>query len=125
KDFHFESLRDEVSSLGLFYGTDFASNLAIKLNGGDVSRTLSEIEGIWNDLAPAQPFEHYFMDDSFNTSYDAEQRLGQIFMIFTVLSIIIACLGLLGLAAFNAQKRVKEIGVRKVLGAGVGQIVYR
>lgn len=125
KDFHFESLRDEVSALGLFYGSDFASNLAIKLNGGDVSRTLSEIEGIWNDMAPAQPFEHYFMDDSFNTSYDAEQRLGQIFMIFTVLSIIIACLGLLGLAAFNAQKRVKEIGVRKVLGAGVGQIVYR
>jgi putative ABC transport system permease protein len=125
KNFHFESLRDEVSALGLFYGADYASNLAIKLHGGDVSRTLSEIENAWRDLAPSQPFEHYFMDDSFNTSYEAEQRLGQIFMIFTVLSIIIACLGLLGLAAFNAQKRVKEIGVRKVLGAKVGQIVFR
>ncbi len=125
KNFHFESLRNEVEALGFFYGSGGASRLAIKLSEGDVSRTLSEIEEIWHNLAPSQPFEHYFMDDSFNTSYEAEQRLGKIFMVFTVLSIFIACLGLLGLAAFNAQKRVKEIGVRKVLGAGVGQIVYR
>ncbi|NVN17140.1 FtsX-like permease family protein [Muricauda sp. HICW] len=125
KNFHYETLRDEVGSLALFHGGEFASNLAIKLNGGDVSQTVAQIENIWRDMAPTQPFDHYFMDDSFNSSYDAEQRLGRIFMIFTVLSIIIACLGLLGLATFNAQKRVKEIGVRKVLGAGVGQIVYR
>ncbi len=125
KDFHFESLRDEVEALGLFFGGEDASNLSIKLNGGDMSSTIASIEAIWNKLAPTQPFEHYFMDDSFNNSYEAEQRLGQIFMIFTILSILIACLGLLGLAAFNAQKRVKEIGVRKVMGAGVGQIVYR
>jgi len=125
KNFHYETLRDEVGALALFYGAEYASNLAIKLNGGDVSRTVSEIENIWREMAPTQPFDSYFMDDSFNTSYEAEQRLGRIFMIFTILSIIIACLGLLGLATFNAQKRVKEIGVRKVLGAGVGQIVYR
>tara|TARA_R110000764_G_scaffold1503_1_gene6276 strand:- start:347434 stop:349866 length:2433 start_codon:yes stop_codon:yes gene_type:complete len=125
KDFNFESLRDEVEALSLFYGSEQASNLAIKLNQGDVTRTISDIENIWMGIAPTQPFEYYFMDDSFNTSYEAEQRLGRIFMIFTILSIIIACLGLLGLATFNAQKRVKEIGVRKVLGAGVGQIVYR
>ncbi|AEM70314.1 protein of unknown function DUF214 [Allomuricauda ruestringensis DSM 13258] len=125
KNFHFESLRNEVEALGFFYGAGGASRLAIKLSEGDVSRTISEIEGIWSKLAPSQPFEHYFMDDSFNTSYEAEQRLGKIFMVFTILSIFIACLGLLGLAAFNAQKRVKEIGVRKVLGAGVGQIAYR
>ncbi|SDQ12854.1 ABC transporter permease [Flagellimonas zhangzhouensis] len=125
KDFHFESLRTQVESLALFYGGEFASNLSVKLNEGDVTRTIADIENIWMDIAPTQPFEYYFMDDSFNTSYEAEQRLGQIFMIFTILSILIACLGLFGLAAFNAQKRVKEIGVRKVLGAGVGQIVYR
>nr|WP_297786409.1 ABC transporter permease [uncultured Allomuricauda sp.] len=125
KDFNFESLRDEVEALALFYGGEQASNLAIKLNQGDVTRTIGDIENIWMGIAPTQPFEYYFMDDSFNTSYEAEQRLGRIFMIFTILSIIIACLGLLGLATFNAQKRVKEIGVRKVLGAGVGQIVYR
>ena len=125
KNFHYETLRDEVGSLALFHGGEFASNLAIKLNGGDVAQTIAEIETIWREMAPTQPFDHYFMDDSFNASYEAEQRLGEIFMIFTMLSIIIACLGLLGLATFNAQKRVKEIGVRKVLGAGVGQIVYR
>lgn len=125
KNFHYETLRDEVGALALFYGGEFSSNLAIKLNGGDVSQIVAEVENIWRDMAPTQPFDSYFMDDSFNTSYEAEQRLGQIFMIFTLLSIIIACLGLLGLATFNAQKRVKEIGVRKVLGAGVGQIVYR
>ena len=125
KNFHYETLRDEVGALALFHGGEYASNLAIKLNGGDVAQTVAEIENIWRNMAPTQPFDHYFMDDSFNTSYEAEQRLGQIFMIFTLLSIIIACLGLLGLATFNAQKRVKEIGVRKVLGAGVGQIVYR
>ncbi|MBR9854868.1 MAG: FtsX-like permease family protein [Algicola sp.] len=125
KDFHFETLREEVGALALFHGTEFANNLAVKLNGNDISGAVAEIENIWRDMAPTQPFDSYFMDDSFNTSYDAEQRLGRIFMIFTILSIIIACLGLLGLATFNAQKRVKEIGVRKVLGAGVGQIVYR
>ena len=65
------------------------------------------------------------MDDSFNNSYEAETRLGQIFSIFTVLSILIASLGLFGLATFNAQKRTKEIGIRKVLGATIGQISYR
>jgi putative ABC transport system permease protein len=99
--------------------------LALKLQGGEVSRTLSELEELWKSMAPGQPFEHYFMDDSFNNSYQAEQRLGKLFLLFTFLSIFIACLGLLGLAAFNAQKRVKEIGIRKVLGAGVGQIAYR
>jgi putative ABC transport system permease protein len=65
------------------------------------------------------------MDESFNTTFEAEQRLSKIFMVFTILSILIACLGLFGLAAFNAQKRTKEIGVRKVLGASVGQITYK
>src|SRR5690606_29286952 len=125
KDFHYESLRDEVGALGLMMTRNRPSNLALKLEGGNISRTLSEIGGIWNGMAPAQPFEHYFMDDAFNDSYQAEQRLGKLFVLFTLLSIFIACLGLLGLAAFNAQKRLKEIGIRKVLGAKVGQIVYR
>jgi len=125
KNFHFETLKEEVGALALFNGGGNPDNLAIKLEGGDVTRTVAAVENIWREMAPTQPFEHYFMDDSFNNSYEAEQRLGQIFMVFTLLSIVIACLGLLGLAAFNAQKRVKEIGVRKVLGAGVGQIVYR
>ncbi|MEW2920570.1 ABC transporter permease [Muricauda sp. ANG21] len=124
KNFHYESLRENIASLGLFFsGT--SGMLAIKMNPGDFASTLANIEGIWNKFAPGQPFSYNFMDDSFNSTYDAEQRLGKIFVVFTILSILIACLGLFGLAAFNAQKRTKEIGVRKVLGATVGQITFR
>ncbi|MEZ4811164.1 MAG: ABC transporter permease [Allomuricauda sp.] len=124
KNFHYESLREHIGSLGLFLGGN-SGILAAKLNAGDFSSTLASIEGIWDRLAPGQPFNYRFMDDSFNSTYEAEQRLGKIFVVFTILSILIACLGLFGLAAFNAQKRTKEIGVRKVMGATVGQITFR
>ncbi len=124
KNFNFESLRNEINALSIMPGNS-GSRLNIKLNSGNLEQTLAQIKGVWNEMAPGQPFSYYFLDDSFNDSYEAEQRLGQIFMSFTILSILIACLGLFGLAAFNAQKRVKEIGVRKVLGASVRQITYR
>ena len=124
KDFHFHSLREPIQALSMSIGT-FADAMAIKLSASDISASVAGIEAIWNKVAPGQPFSYYFMDESFNNTYQAEQRLGRIFMIFTVLSILIACLGLFGLAAFNAEKRTKEIGVRKVLGATVRQITYR
>jgi putative ABC transport system permease protein len=124
KNFHFDSMRNNIESLCLAIGR-FPGSMAIKMRAQDVASTVSAIEGIWNDIAPGQPFNYYFMDDSFNNSFESEKRLGQIFSIFTVLSILIACLGLFGLATFNAQKRTKEIGIRKVLGATVGQISYR
>ncbi|WP_343487286.1 ABC transporter permease [Allomuricauda sp. d1] len=124
KNFHYESLREDIDALCLSMGRS-TGNMAIKLNAGDFSNTIASIKGLWEKLAPGQPFSHRFMDDSFNTVYEAEQRLGKIFMVFSILSILIACLGLFGLAAFNAQKRTKEIGIRKVLGASIGQISYR
>lgn len=124
KDFHFESLRENVSALGLFLNNS-TGTMAVKLNTSDISGAVSSIESIWNKMAPGQPFSYRFMDESFNSTYEAEQKLGRIFIVFTILSILIACLGLFGLAAFNAQKRTKEIGVRKVLGASVAQISYR
>lgn len=124
RNFHYESLREDIGALCLSMGPS-SGNMAVKLSPSDFSKTVSSIEGIWKKLAPGQPFSYRFMDDSFNTVYDAEQRLGSIFMVFSILSILIACLGLFGLATFNAQKRTKEIGVRKVLGATVGQISYR
>ncbi len=124
KNFHFESLREDIGALSLYLG-DFSSAMAVKINEADLSSAVSSIETSWNNIAPGQPFNYYFLDESFNNTYEAEQRLGQIFITFTILSIFIACLGLFGLAAFNAQKRTKEIGVRKVLGASVGQISYR
>jgi len=124
KNFHYESLREDIGALCLLMNRS-TGNMAVKLNAGDFSNTIASIEGIWNKVAPGEPFNYRFMDDSFNTVYEAEQRLGKIFMVFSILSILIACLGLFGLAAFNAQKRTKEIGIRKVLGASVGQITYR
>ncbi len=121
KDFHFSSLKEEIDALSLHLGND-ASALAVKIAPGDFKNAIARIEGIWNTVAPGQPFDYYFMEDSFNTTYQSERRLGDIFIIFTVLSLVIASMGLFGLAAFNAEKRVKEIGVRKVLGATVGQI---
>jgi len=124
KDFHYTSLRDNIRALGMFLNTD-AENMAVRVNGGDYANTIAAIESTWNEMVPGQPFDYRFMDDAFNTTYEAEQKLSQIFFIFTILSIFIACLGLFGLAAFNAEKRTKEIGVRKVLGATVSQISYR
>ncbi len=124
ENFHYQTLRKNIGALGLFMQPS-TGTLAVKLKAGDFKNTIADIEGIWNEIAPGQPFNYSFMDDSFNSTYEAEQRLGSIFILFTILSTIIACLGLFGLAAFNAQKRTKEIGVRKVLGASVGQITYR
>ncbi|SEK84428.1 putative ABC transport system permease protein [Maribacter orientalis] len=124
KDFHFKSLRENIGALGMHL-ENTAENMAISLSGGDYSNSIAEIENKWNEMAPGQPFDYQFMDEAFNTTYEAEQKLSQIFFIFTILSIFIACLGLFGLAAFNAEKRTKEIGVRKVLGATVSQISYR
>ncbi|UCD61731.1 MAG: ABC transporter permease, partial [Flavobacteriaceae bacterium] len=124
KNFHYESLHENIGALALFLNNS-TGNMAIRLKAGDFSNTINIIEQIWSEFAPGQPFSYRFMDESFNTTFEAEQRLSKIFMVFTILSILIACLGLFGLAAFNAQKRTKEIGVRKVLGASVGQITYK
>lgn len=124
ENFHFSSLKNDIGALSLRVAKS-TGNMAIKLKAGDFSNSVAEIEQVWKRMVPEQPFAYSFMEDSFNNTYKSEQRLGHIFIIFTILSIFIACLGLFGLAAFNAEKRTKEIGVRKVLGASVSQISYR
>tara|TARA_R110001599_G_scaffold109575_1_gene273141 strand:- start:1489 stop:4167 length:2679 start_codon:yes stop_codon:yes gene_type:complete len=124
KNFHFETLRNSIDALSLTLGGK-PKKMLVKLNAGDFQKSISELETVWEKFAPGQPLSYYFMDDSFNNTYDAEQRLGKIFVIFTSLSIFIACLGLFGLAAFNAERRAKEISIRKVLGASIGQITYK
>lgn len=124
KDFHFESLRQGINALSMRLG-NYPDKMILKLNPGDYENSIAQLESAWSAMAPEQPFNYYFLDDSFNRTYKSEQRLGSIFITFTLLSILIACLGLFGLAAFNAEKRIKEIGIRKVMGASVGQIVYK
>ena len=121
KDFHYESLREDIGALVLNMDRS-TSSMAVKLKTDNLTGVIASIENIWAKMAPGQPFDYRFMDVAFETSYKEERRLGSIFMVFTCLTIFIACLGLFALAAFNAQRRTKEIGVRKVLGASVGQI---
>ncbi|MEQ8364341.1 MAG: ABC transporter permease [Cyclobacteriaceae bacterium] len=124
RNFHFETLRNRIAGLTMVLGGK-PNKMMVKLSGGDFHSTISSLEKTWKEVAPGQPFNYYFMDESFNETYRAEQRLGSIFTIFTMLSIFIACIGLFGLAAFNAEKRTKEIGIKKVLGASVRTITYQ
>lgn len=122
KDFHYESLRSNISPVTLFLGRS-SGNISFRLNTEDITGTVSHIESKWRGMAAGQPFNYTFMDEAFDQIYRAEQRVGNIFITFAILAIFIACLGLFGLSAFMAEQRTKEIGIRKVLGASVGNIV--
>lgn len=124
KNFHFESMRQVIRPLSLQLAPS-NDRLIVKLKSGNFESAIAQIQQLWDVQSPGIGLDYQFMDDSFNEVYQNEQRLGKIFIIFTALSIFIACLGLFGLAAFNAQKRIKEIGIRKVLGASVSQITFR
>lgn len=123
KDFHYRTLKDRIAPLCMMLGNN-AGLMSLKVNTQDYSGLISRIEEAWTRLAPNQPFETSFLDDRFNRMYDAEQRLGRIFGVFAGLAIFIACLGLFGLASYTAENRIKEVGIRKVLGANVAQIVF-
>ncbi len=122
KDFNFKSLRENISPMVLSYGDDWGA-LGIKVKAVNIPSLVAKIKDRWKALAPNQQFDYSFMDDDFDADYRAEQRVGTIFITFTSLAIVIACLGLFGLAAYAAEQRTKEIGIRKVLGARVSTIV--
>lgn len=122
KDFHFASLRDNISALCLILGKS-TGNIAIRYQAADTKGLLAAVETKWREMAPGQPFGYQFMDASFARMYAAEQRIGRIAGIFALLSIFISCLGLFGLAAYTAERRTKEIGIRRVLGASTGGII--
>ncbi|WP_432410043.1 ABC transporter permease [Rasiella sp. SM2506] len=121
KNFHYESMREKVGALALFIDKSNGM-MAVKMQSQDYTATIVLIENLWKKQAPGQPFDYSFMDEDFEETYSKDRRISSILLIFTGLSIFIACLGLFGLATFNAQRRFKEIGVRKVLGASVSQI---
>jgi putative ABC transport system permease protein len=122
KDFNYRSLKSEVKPLIIVDGEDRGA-MAVQVRSGDISGLISQIKSKWTSFAPNQPFSYAFMDEEFDKLYRTEQRTGTIFVIFTSLAIIIACLGLFGLAAYAAEQRTKEIGIRKVLGASMSGIV--
>ena len=121
KNFHFESLRSKIGPLAIFLGNS-RGNLSIKIKTDNIPQIISDLNKQWNEMAPGQPFDYSFMDEDFASVYEAEDRIGQIFSVFTFLAIFIACLGLLGLATFIAEQRTKEVGIRKVIGASIPRI---
>ena len=123
RDFHFTSLRNEIKPFGFVVIPRFAGNFTLKLSGTDLRGTLGRVEGLWREMFPEVPYEYSFLDETFARMYAAETRFQKVFMILVILGIIIACLGLFALATFSAEQRIKEIGIRKVLGASVGHVV--
>jgi len=122
KNFHYESLKNTIGPMLLFLRSS-TSNVAFRVNSTNMNQLISFVKNKWNEFAPGQPFDYSFMDEEFNSMYHAEKRIGEVFSVFAFLAIFIGCLGLFGLAAFTAQQRTKEIGVRKVMGATISNVV--
>jgi putative ABC transport system permease protein len=122
KDYHQNSLYDPIEPLIILLGKD-NNYVFVRTQPGDVKKSLDAIEKSWKEIFPNHTFEFSFLDQDFDSQYKGDQKRSQIFMVFSGLTIVIACLGLLGLAAFTTQQRTKEIGVRKVIGASVQGLV--
>ncbi|HVS96000.1 MAG TPA: ABC transporter permease [Puia sp.] len=121
-DFHFQSLHRLIAPMVMTLGGD-ESNLIVKAKTSDIPGLVASMQRQWNDAKADMPFAYSFLDDRFNNTYRSEQNIGRILGIFAGLTIFVACLGLFGLATFAAAERTREIGIRKVLGAGTGSIV--
>lgn len=122
KDFHYASTRQKIAPLMMLLGHNSGA-IIVKVKAADVADVVASFRKQWEAFNPAAPFTYSFLDERFAFLYQAEQRTSQLFAVFALISIVIACLGLFGLAAFSAEQRTKEVGVRKVLGASVMNIV--
>lgn len=125
EDYHLESLHVPVVPLVIFWADSTYRKASIKISSANIPETIDYIEKIWNNNNPGFPFEYTFLDQQFDQMYKSEERMQKIAIYFSILAIFIACLGLLGLSAFMTQKRFKEIGIRKVLGSSIKQIVTK
>jgi putative ABC transport system permease protein len=124
EDFHFKSLHRIIEPFLLMLSTDYFDTISVRVKPGDVRRTIDFIQKEWEETYPGEQFEFNFLDRRIDLLYESERKIRNIFLIFSILSIFVACLGLFGLAAFTAEERTKEIGVRKVLGASTGNILF-
>ena len=126
KDFHFKDLHEAIEPFAFRFYNDANigfNYMVAKLGGGNIGQSLSTLEATWKKLNPNEPFEYSFLDQDFQKNYEAETRQAGLIDYFTIIAIIISCLGLFGLATFTAEQRTKEIGIRKVLGASVYGVV--
>jgi putative ABC transport system permease protein len=129
KDYHYESLHQEIRpQIQLLSGDSMAESedyISVRLNTGDILATIRYIGDTWAKFAPGKPFAYSFLDDDYDRLYLNELRTRRLFSLFSFLAIFIACLGLFGLAAFIAERKTGEIGIRKILGASVPRIVHQ
>ena len=123
KDFHYQALQEPIRPLTMRIEPGGYQLLSIKVAGNNLPSTIKAIQSKWDQIIPNRPFEYTFLNESFDKQYRAEDRFGNLFFYFAILAIFISCLGLLGLASYSTIQRTKEIGVRKVLGASVPDII--
>ncbi|MEO8471595.1 MAG: ABC transporter permease [Chryseolinea sp.] len=123
ENYHQMSLKEAVVPLVFRYTPDFSRFISFKIEIGNYQNVLSSIEGPWNQIFPGNPIDHFVLDQFFNRQYERDRKFGQVFTIFTLLAIFIACLGLFGLSSFMTSQRTKEIGIRKVLGSSAEGVV--
>lgn len=123
KDFHFESMHSKISPMVFLVGKSSLQTISVKIRPDNIPATLDFLRSKWKIYRPDYEFDYRFLDEQFDKLYKSEEKLGQLFGIFAGIAVFVACLGLFGLAAFTAERRTKEIGIRKVLGASVANIV--
>ncbi|MBW3544560.1 MAG: ABC transporter permease [Bacteroidetes bacterium] len=123
KDFHFRSLHEPIGPLVIFMDKRLAGSMFVKIASRDVAATLARLEQVWKQRVPHRPFEYQFLDESYHALYKAEQSIAGVFTAFSMVAILLACLGLCALTAYAMVRRTKEIGIRKVLGATVTDIL--
>lgn len=123
QDFHYKSLHEKVTTSVLFIYPPVTFKIALKMQTADIKNTIAFVEGVWNKFSPGYPLDYKFMDETYGKMYKAEEKLGSLLWIFTLMAIVVGCMGLFALAAFSAEQRVKEIGIRKVMGATVFNIM--
>ena len=127
QDYHYESLHQEIRPMALFlsggYHKDTEDYISVRLNTEDISGSLKDVKNTWNNFVKNMPFEYSFLDQDYDNLYVNEKQTRKLFTIFSFFAIFIACLGLFGLASFSADRKTKEIGIRKVLGASIPRLV--
>lgn len=123
KDFHFESMHQQIAPIVLLISSHSLNQISIRIRPDDIPGTLTFLKERWQEYRPDYPFSYYFIDERFDQLYQSEEKLHQIFGVFAFLAIFVACLGLFGLASFTSEQRTKEIGIRKALGASVPRVV--
>ncbi len=124
KDFHYQSFHQKIEPLVLHITPGIGSYASIRIKSENIFHTMSFIQNKWKEFNPGHPFDYFFLDDQYDRLYRSEEKMGQVFRTFTFLALFISCLGLFGLSFYVLEKRTKEIGIRKILGASVSGIIF-